>query len=113
MEDNVGMFDGFNGFDPTYDALMFNPEFDVPELRGDLNMDTNHFNPAGIDRMESLPPLPMPASTLPSIESSTLSIEPEIELPRKKRTREPEVNQANIIEGFRPRTKSRRALGEA
>ncbi|KAJ6536468.1 hypothetical protein DFH09DRAFT_1091428 [Mycena vulgaris] len=113
MEEKVGMFVGLNGFDPTYNALMFNPQFDVPELRGDLSMEINHFNPAGTDRMDNLPPLPVPASTPPSVESSTLPIEPEILLPRRKRTREPEVNQANIIEGSRPRTKSRRALGKA
>ncbi|KAF8198890.1 hypothetical protein K438DRAFT_1759531 [Mycena galopus ATCC 62051] len=129
MEDNVGMFgvfhssgststtefkiDGFNGFDPTYDALMFNPRFDRPELRGNLSMGTDHFNPAGTDQMDSLPPLPMPASTPPSIMCSTLPIELEIQLQRRQRAREPEVNQANIIEGARPRNKSRRARGEA
>ncbi|KAJ7793297.1 hypothetical protein B0H14DRAFT_2622997 [Mycena olivaceomarginata] len=55
--------DGFNEFDPTYDALMFNPQFDGPESRGDLSMNTNHFSPAGTDQMDSLPLLPMPAST--------------------------------------------------
>jgi hypothetical protein len=129
MEDNVGMFgpfhspeststtefkiDSFNGFDPTYNASMFNPQFYVPELCGDLHMNTNHFNLTGTDQMDSFPLLPMPASTPPSVESSILLIEPEIQLPRKKRMREPEVNQANIIEGSHPRTKSRRPLGEA
>ncbi|KAJ7810868.1 hypothetical protein B0H14DRAFT_2459902 [Mycena olivaceomarginata] len=113
MEDNVGMFDSFNGFDPTYNASMFNPQFYIPELCGDLRMDTNHFNLAGIDQMDSLPLLPMPALTPPSVESSILPIEPEIQLLRKKRMREPEVNQANIIEGSHPRTKFRWPLGEA
>ncbi|KAF8179527.1 hypothetical protein K438DRAFT_1768889 [Mycena galopus ATCC 62051] len=100
-------------FDPTYDALMFNPRFDRPELRGNLSMGTGHFSPAGTDQMDSLPLLPMPALTPPSIVWSTLPIEPEIQLQRNKRAREPEVNQANIIEGARPRNKSRRARGEA
>ncbi|KAJ7896655.1 hypothetical protein B0H14DRAFT_2558024 [Mycena olivaceomarginata] len=120
MEDNVGMFgpfhsskNGSNESDPTYDALMFNTQFDGPKSRRDLSMDTNHFSPAGTDEMDSLPLLPMPASTPPSVESSTLSIEPEIQLPSKKWMREPEVNQANIIEGSCLRNKSCRALGEA
>ncbi|KAF8212870.1 hypothetical protein K438DRAFT_1751289 [Mycena galopus ATCC 62051] len=89
------------------------PRFDRPKLRGNLSMGTDHFNPAGTDQMDSLPPLSMPALTPPSIVCSTLSIEPEIQLQREKRAREPEVNQANIIEGARLRNKSRRARGQA
>ncbi|KAF8153705.1 hypothetical protein K438DRAFT_1778052 [Mycena galopus ATCC 62051] len=98
-------------FDTTYDALIFNPQFDRPELRGNLGMGTDHFNLAGTDQMDSLPLLPMPALTPPSIVCSTLPIEPEIQLQRKNR--QESLKSTNIIEGARLRNKSCRARGEA
>ncbi|KAJ7872637.1 hypothetical protein B0H14DRAFT_3563231 [Mycena olivaceomarginata] len=81
---------------------------DVPEFPGDFN---NQFGPAVDNDLGNLPTLPMPSSPL-LYEPSVISTDAETLAPKKKRPRAPEVNEALIIEGSRPRTKSRRALGE-
>jgi hypothetical protein len=63
--------------------------------------------------LADLPPLPVPVSSSPIAESSSrIPADQEIQVLRKKRTKEPEFDEANIIQGSRQRTKSCRALGE-
>ncbi|KAJ7475533.1 hypothetical protein B0H11DRAFT_1917715 [Mycena galericulata] len=66
--------------------------------------------PAPEPAFSNLPVLPMPQPSPPSI---VATIEEEIPaLPSRKRSRQAEVDERNIIEGSRHRVKSRRAQGE-
>jgi hypothetical protein len=96
---------GLNPYIPTEEFLSY---LDDPEFLRNLEMGATSSN------MEAdLPQLPMPTPSSPIAESSDLpSAYPEIQGQRKKRTREPEVDEANIVAGSRQRTKSRRALGK-
>ncbi|KAJ7938715.1 hypothetical protein B0H13DRAFT_1851303 [Mycena leptocephala] len=75
---------GLNSFSPTGEFLNF---LDDPEFLSHLEMNT-----VGSYSLADLPPLPMPSS-------SRIPADQEIEVSRKKRTREPEVDEADIIEG--------------
>ncbi|KAJ7909899.1 hypothetical protein B0H13DRAFT_1877215 [Mycena leptocephala] len=117
------LFDISSFLSSSADFLDSNPQFqqpgitdneeflsylDDPEFLRNLEMGATSSN------MEAdLPQLPMPTPSSPIAESSDLpSAYPEIQGQRKKRTREPEVDEADIVAGSRQRTKSRRALGE-
>jgi hypothetical protein len=94
-----------NSYNPTEDFLSY---LEDPVFLRNLEMGATSLN------MEAdLPQLPMPMPSSPITESSDLpSAYPEMQGPSKKRTREPEVDEANIVAGSRQRTKSRRALGQ-
>ncbi|KAJ7224895.1 hypothetical protein C8J57DRAFT_1253138 [Mycena rebaudengoi] len=88
---------GLNSFNSTGEFLNF---LDDPEFFRHLEMDT-----AGSYSVADLPPLPMPVSSSPIAESSSrIPADQDIQVSRKKRTREPEVDEANIIQGSRQRT---------
>ncbi|KAJ7714557.1 hypothetical protein B0H14DRAFT_2644412 [Mycena olivaceomarginata] len=100
----------FSSTYPTYKTRIFDTSLHAPEFPGDSNILLDGFSPgADDDDFGNLPALPMPSSLFRH-ESPTFSAE--IRVPKKKRPRAPKVNEALIIEGSRPRTRSRRALGE-
>ncbi|KAJ7828171.1 hypothetical protein B0H13DRAFT_2290031 [Mycena leptocephala] len=103
-----GITDNDLGLNPYISTEEFLSYLDNLEFLRNLEMGATSSN------MEAdLPQLPMPTPSSPIAESSDLpSAYPEIQGQRKKHTREPEVDEANIVAGPRQRTKSRRALGE-
>ncbi|KAJ7489745.1 hypothetical protein B0H11DRAFT_1912744 [Mycena galericulata] len=97
--------------------------FDMEELLPDFdplafNFDTIHADPAMSFQVlpapeptsSNLPVLPMPQPSPPFVAAT---IEEEIPaLPTRKRSRQAEVDERNIVEGSRQRVKSRRAQGQ-
>ncbi|KAJ7304630.1 hypothetical protein DFH08DRAFT_825392 [Mycena albidolilacea] len=115
--DSIGGLGSLTGWDdtpcstyPMYNTRIFDTSLHAPEFPGDSNILLDGFSlGADDDDFGNLPALPMPSSPF-CHESPTISAQ--IRVSKKKRPRAPEVNEALIIQGSRPRTKSRRALGE-
>ncbi|KAJ7347234.1 hypothetical protein DFH08DRAFT_808993 [Mycena albidolilacea] len=91
---------------PTNNTCIFGTSPDVPEFQRDANINGTQFGPAADDDdLGNLPTLPMPSSPFPH-KSPAISADTEIRASKKKRPRAPKVNEAPIIEGSRPQTRS-------